>query len=357
MAVEKKSFGFLPDGDEVFEYIITNAAGVSVSALSYGCIIRTMMVPDRNSVLGDIVLGFDHLEDYIESTHYIGAVIGRFANRIDHGRFSLQGKSYQLNTNMSPHHLHGGVQGFDKKIWKATPVENEMGSGVTFQYFSVDKEEGFPGNLTIYVQYLLTNENAFIINFVAVSDSPTLLNVTQHSYFNLSGTMKSMTNHGLIVDADFYLPVDETRLVTGKKEPVNGTPFDFRNAKLIGEAFDPVDPQIRLASGLDHCWVLNKPLDILGFAASLYDPGSGRYLEIHTTEPGVQVYTGSSLHGMGKNQENIEAFSGIALETQHFPDSPNHPEFPTTLLLPEQSFTSTTIYRFLSAPDPILTVK
>jgi aldose 1-epimerase len=336
----------MPNGQEVFEYILTNEAGISISAISYGCIIRTMQVPDRTGKLGDIVLGFDTLEGYLDSPHYIGAVVGRYANRIDRGKFSIVDKAYQLKVNMPPHHLHGGLQGFDKKVWEATPVENEMGSGVTFQCVSTDGEEGFPGNVSVFVQYLLTNEDALIINFLASTDAPTHLNLTQHSYFNLGGTAAPITNHGMIVDGDFYLPIDATRLVTGKKEAVEGTAFDFRKAKFIAESFQSGNPQIDIAQGLDHCWVLNKPEDALGFAASLFDPISGRYLEIHTTEPGIQVYTGFALEGRGKNQTELGSYSGVALETQHFPDSPNHPEFPSTMLMPGKTFRSTTIYKF-----------
>ena len=336
----------MPNGQEVFEYTLTNAAGISISALNYGCIIRTIQVPDRTGTPGDIVLGFDTLEGYLHSSHYIGAVVGRYANRINRGRFSIGDQAYQLNVNMPPHHLHGGLQGFDKKVWEGSEIENEMGSGVTFQYLSPDGEEGFPGRLSVYVQYLLTREDALIINFLAATNAPTHLNLTQHSYFNLGGTTAPITNHGMIVDGDFYLPIDVTRLVTGKKEAVEGTVFDFRKAKFIGESFQAVDAQIDIAQGLDHCWVLNKAQDTLGFAASLYDPASGRYLEIHTTEPGVQVYTGFSLNGKGKNQMELGPYSGVALETQHFPDSPNHAEFPSTLLLPGQTFRSTTLFKF-----------
>jgi len=336
----------MPNGQEVFEFILTNASGISVSALDYGCTIRTFTIPDRTGQMGDIVLGFDQLEGYLNSSHYIGAVVGRFANRIDHGKFSLQESLYQLTINMPPHHLHGGYNGFDKKIWQGTLVENEMGSGVTFQYVSPDGEEGYPGTLSVFVQYLLTNENALIINFVANTDAPTHVNLSQHSYFNLNGTTAPISNHGLIVDADYFLPVDATRLATGVKSPVEGTLFDFRKAKMIEESFQLNDPQINITLGLDHCWVLNKELNTLGFAASLYDPVSGRYLEIHTTEPGLQVYTGFSLNGTGKNHMELDAFSGVALETQHFPDSPNHPEFPSTLLLPGNTFASTTVFKF-----------
>jgi aldose 1-epimerase len=346
MSVIKKSFGFMPNGEEVFEFVMTNDTGVSISALNYGCILRTMQVPDRNGEMGDIVLGFDTLEGYLHSPHYIGAVVGRYANRIGNGKFSIQDKDYQLNINMPPHHLHGGFKGFDKTIWAATPVENEMGSGVTFHYVSPDGEEGFPGTLTVFIQYLLTNENALIINFVASSDAPTPVNLTQHSYFNLTGTTMPIAQHGLLVNSDFYLPVDATRLVTGILEPVEGTLFDFRKAKYIAASFQLDHPQIAITLGLDHCWVVNKSPDTLDFAASLYDPSSGRYLEIHTTEPGLQVYTGFSLSGKGKNHMELQAFSGVALETQHFPDSVNHPDFPSTLLLPGKTFTSITVFKF-----------
>ncbi len=346
MPVVKKSFGTLPDGQEIFEFILTNDTGISISALSYGCILRTIQVPDRTGQLGDIVLGFDQLEGYLNSTHYIGGVIGRYANRIGYGIFSMKDKTYSLNINMPPHHLHGGLEGFDKKVWEATPVENDMGSGVTFHYVSPDGEEGFPGTVSVFVQYLVTHENALIINFVAATDAPTHLNLTQHTYFNLKGTHEPVILHGLVVNGDYYLPIDATRLVNGGKVPVEGNAFDFRKAKYIADAFNAEDPQVILASGLDHCWVLNKQPVVLDYAASLFEPISGRMVEIHTTEPGLQVYTGFALEGIGKNEMEFSPYSGVALETQHFPDSPNHPDFPSTLLLPDQTFRSTTVYRF-----------
>lgn len=350
MPVIKKSFGFMPNGQEIFEYILANANGMSVSALNYGCTIRTIKVPDRNGVMGDVVLGFDTLEGYFNSPHYIGAVVGRYANRINQGEFMLDGKKYELSINMPPHHLHGGMYGFDKKVWEGKEVENEMGSGVTFQYVSPDGEEGFPGNLAVFVQYILTNENVLVINFIAYTDAPTHVNLIQHSYFNLTGRNVSSINHDLAIHADYFLPVDNTRMVTGEKAPVEDTLFDFREAKSIGSSFELSDPQINITFGLDHCWVLNKPLNELGLAATLFDSESGRFLEIHTSEPGIQVYTGFSLYGTGKDHIDFDAFGGVALETQHFPDSPNHPEFPSTLITPEKPYQSTTIFKFSALP-------
>jgi len=346
MAVTKDSFGFMPSGQEIFEYTLTNASGMSVSALNYGCTIRTIKVPDRNGVIGDVVLGFDTLEGYFNSPHYIGAVVGRFANRIHHGEFFIADKKYELSINMPPHQLHGGINGFDKKVWEGKEVENDMGSGVTFQYVSQDGEEGFPGNLAVFVQYLLTKENILIINFIAYADAPTHVNLTQHSYFNLTGRNVSSINHDLIVNGDYFLPVDNTRMVTGEKTPVEDTVFDFREPKSIGSSFELSDPQITITFGLDHCWVLNKPLNELGLAATLYDYESGRHLEIHTSEPGLQVYSGFSLYGTGKNHVDFDAFGGVALETQHFPDTPNHPDFPSTLVVPGTPYQSTTIFKF-----------
>lgn len=340
----------MPNGQEIFEYILTNGSGMSVSALNYGCTIRTLKVPDRNGVISDVVLGFDTLEGYFNSPHYIGAVVGRYANRINRGEFSIGEKKYELSINMPPHHLHGGMQGFDKKIWEGKEVENEMGSGVTFQYLSVDGEEGFPGNLAVIVQYLLTNENILIINFIAYTDAPTHVNLAQHSYFNLSGTNNSSINHDLVVNADYFLPVDNTRIVTGEKSSVENTVFDFREAKSIASSLELNDPQIMITFGLDHCWVLNKPLHQLGLAATLYDDESGRLMEIHTSAPGIQVYSGFSLYGTGKNHVDFDAFGGVALETQHFPDSPNHPEFPPTLVMPGTPYQVTTIYKFSVHP-------
>lgn len=328
------------------QYSLVNQTGVELRVLDYGCTITSVMLPDRQGQMADVVLGYDTLEEYLASPHYMGAVIGRCAGRIREGRFTLEDKEYQLSRNAFPHHLHGGTQGLDKILWIAEPFENEKGIGVDFRYLSADGHEGYPAAVYLTVRYYLTHQDALIINYIAEVKTPTILNLTQHTYWNLAGTASPVLNMAMQVNADRFLPVDADKLPTGELRSVDHTPFDFRNPRQIAAAFDVHFDQLRLGMGLDHCWALNKAGDELGPAAMLYDPPSGRFLSLHTTAPGLQIYTGNALAGMGKNNTPYGPFAGISLETQHFPDSPNHPHFPSIVVRPDAFYTSTTVFQF-----------
>lgn len=336
----------MPDGYEVHAYRLVNANGVELITIEYGAAILALKVPDRDGKLDDVVLGFDTMEAYLNSPHYVGAVVGRCAGRIRNSRFQLDGVTYGLTENNSPHHLHGGLRGCDKWVWAGKPYEDDRGVGIDFAYYSLDDSEGYPGNLTVTVRYYLTHENILMVNYFAQTDKATIINLTQHTYWNLSGTTNPVLNHGLNILADRFLPIDPDKLPTGESSPVADTPFDFRHPKLIGAAFDVNFEQLRLGHGLDHCFELNKPEGELGEAGMLYDPASGRLLTVHTTEPGLQVYTGSALTGVGKYNMEMGPFSGICLETQHFPDAPNHPDFPSIVLKPGMNYQSSTLFVF-----------
>ncbi len=323
---------------------------MEMKAINYGCTITSIKVADREGRFDDIILGFDSMEGYLASTHFIGSVIGRFANRIANGSFTLDGHPYSLAKNLFPHHLHGGMKGFDKVIWTATPFENEKGIGIDFHYLSVDNEGGYPGNLNVNIRYFLSHENTIIFNYLATTDKNTIINLTQHSYFNLSGGNEPILNHELMIAANHFLPVDRMMIPTGEIKHVEETPFDFRTSKSINRDIRANDVQLQIAHEYDHNWVLNKAGEELAQAATLYDPGSGRIMEIHTTEPGIQLYTGNYLDDSVKGKNNIRyvPYSGLCLETQHFPNSPNQPEFPSVKLKPGEQFRSTTVWKFSS---------
>ncbi len=343
-----RSFGKTTQGQEVTEYTLLNQAGLEMKVINYGCTITSLRVPDSYGNFDDIVLGFDTLEEYLRSSHYIGSIIGRYANRIAYGKFSFDGIEHALTINHSSHHLHGGYKGFDKVVWSADPLQTESGAGIDFFYFSDDGEEGYPGGLSINVRYFLSHENALIFTYTAKSDSKTIINLTQHSYFNLNSSRDNVLNHELIINASHFLPVDERMIPTGEKRSVEGTPFDFRRAKSIGADIQSDDLQIQIAGGYDHNFVLSKTGQELGLAATLYDSASGRIMEIYTSEPGIQLYTAQFPDGalMGKNHTPYGSNAGLCLETQHFPDSPNHPGFPSTILMPGEKYQSTTLLRF-----------
>ena len=340
-----KQFGITPDGAIINEYTLSNRHGLEMKVINYGCTITSLKVPDRVGQFENVVLGYDDLESYLNSSHYVGSVVGRYANRIARGRFMLDGKEQILSINSLPHHLHGGARGFDKVIWSASPFENEMGEGIDFNYLSGDNEEGYPGNLNVYIRYLVGHENDIIILYLAETDQPTIINLTQHSYFNLSGGKENIMNHDLMIHAHHFLPVDETIIPTGEIRHVHGTPFDFRSGKLIGRDIGLRDDQLLIANGYDHNWILTKEGEELSHAASLNDPISGRILDIHTTEPGIQLYT-SNTSIAGIKDTIYPAHTWLCLETQHFPDSPNHPGFPSVRLEPGHQFRSTTILKF-----------
>jgi len=347
-AIVKSNFGNMPDGQLVELYKLKNANGMEVEVMTYGGIITSLKVPDKTGKLEDIVLGYDTLQQYVESNPFFGALIGRYGNRIAKGKFSLNGTEYTLATNNGENHLHGGNKGFDKVVWSAQPLETDNTLKLT--YISQDMEEGYPGTLTTTVTYTLTDNNELKINYKATTNKPTIVNLTQHSYFNLSGdASKLISDHELLIDADTFLPVDEGLIPTGEFRNVENTPFDFRTAKFIGQDISADNLQLQLGQGYDHNWVLNHHEDKgIRFAASAYHPESGRVLEIFTDEPGIQFYSGNVLDGEyhGKNGITYIDRTGFCLETQHYPDSPNQKTFPSVVLNPGEQYSSNTVFKF-----------
>jgi aldose 1-epimerase len=341
------SFGRLADGTDIGLFTLSNAHGVEVRAIPYGAILVSVRVPDRRGAAGDVVLGFDDLDGYLTRSRYFGAVVGRYGNRIANGRFTLDGRSYQLATNNGRNHLHGGVKGFDKVVWQALPETDEARGRVAFAYTSRDGEESYPGTLNARVTYALTERNQLVVDYQATSDAATPINLTQHSYFNLAGEGQGdILGHVLVLDADQFLPVDETMIPTGELAPVAGTPFDFRRPTPIGARIDSAHEQLRRGAGYDHTFVVQGAPG-LRRAAHVVEPGSGRTLEIATTEPGVQFYSGNHLSGeAGKGGHAYPRRSGFCLETQHYPDSPNHAHFPSAVLRPGATYRSKTVFTF-----------
>ena len=347
MFVEKESFGKTPDGKWIDLYTLTNANHARVKITNYGGIVVSVIVPDREGSMGDVVLGFDHLDGYVGEHPYFGTIVGRYANRIAEGRFSLDGKGYKLAQNNGENHLHGGIRGFDKVAWKAEEIQREDAVGVALAYTSRDGEEGYPGNLSATVVYLLTQKNELRIDYEATTDKPTVVNLTNHSYFNLRGS-GDILGHELTINADRFTPIDQGLIPTGELRPVKGTPMDFTKPTAIGARIDQEDEQIRFGLGYDHNWVLNKEAGSLDLAARVYEPETGREMEVYTTEPGIQFYSGNFLDGSltGKGGQVYEKRYGFCLETQHFPDSPNKPDFPSVVLRPGETYTQTTVYTF-----------
>jgi aldose 1-epimerase len=345
--VQQKSLG-TRDGRPVNLFTLTNSHGVEVHAMNYGGIILSIRVPDRKGQIADVVLGHDTLEGYIPNPPYIGAVVGRYANRIANGTFTLEGKTYTLAKNNGPNTLHGGTtRTFDKVVWEAEQLKAK--AGVAFTYLSKDGEEGFPGNLKIKVTYTLTDSDELVLDYEATTDKATPINVSQHSYFNLAGEgTGDVLNHEIMINADRFTPVDKNLIPTGELRPVKGTPLDFTTQTKIGARIDDSYEQIALAHGYDHNFVINRKDDGLTLAARVYEPTSGRVLEVSTTQPGVQFYTGNFLDGTvtGKEGHVYKQRYGFCLETQHFPDSPNHPDFPTTILKAGETFHQKTIFKF-----------
>ena len=342
--VTRSSFGTV-SGQNVEMFTLRNAHGVEVKATSYGAIITSIVTPDRNGRPGDIVLGFDTIEGYLKDSPYFGAVVGRYGNRIAKGRFTLDGHTYALATNNGPNHLHGGLKGFDKVVWKAELLQGR--TGVAFSRLSPDGEEGYPGNLDVRIAYELTDRNELVIDYHATSDKATPVNLTQHSYFNLAGD-GDILGHQLMIAADRYTPVDNTLIPTGDLAPIEGTPFDFRTATAIGARIDQANEQLKNGGGYDHNWVLTRKNASRQLAARVVEPKTGRTLEVSTTEPGVQFYSGNFLDGkvVGKGGRAYQRRSGLCLETQHFPDSPNQPKFPSTILRPGGAYESQTVFTF-----------
>ena len=348
--IEKSIFGTLPDGRPVELYTLRNDMGMEVKISTYGGAIVSWTAPDRSGKYEDIVLGCDSLAGYLRGTPYFGAIIGRYGNRIAKGKFMLNGTTYSLATNNMGNHLHGGIKGFDKVLWNASVIEGKT-PALELTYLSKDREEGYPGELSVKVFYTLVKENALSIHYEAITDKPTVVNLTNHSYFNLAdGGKTSILKHELMLSADVFLPVDSTLIPTGERRQVAGTVFDFTQPAKIGARIDnPVDVQIKYGLGYDHCWVFNKKKErIAQLIATLYEPASGRFMEVLTTEPAIQFYSGNFLDGkvIGKGGVAYQYRSGLCLETQHFPDSPNRPGFPGTVLIPGEIYRTTTVYRF-----------
>jgi aldose 1-epimerase len=347
--LRRDPFGTTPAGATIDAYTLSNAHGIEVRALTYGAILQSIRVPDRGRHLDDVVLGYDSLDGYVRNTPYLGAVVGRYANRIAHGTFTLDGTMYRLATNNGPHHLHGGATGFDKVVWRAEPLPRRSGVCVAFIYTSPDGDEGYPGRLTARVTYTLTDRNELIADYQATTDRATPVNLTQHSYFNLAGEgTRDILGHELEVNADHFTPVDATLIPSGVIAPVAGTPFDFRTPTTLGARIEQADEQLRNGGGYDHNFVLNRSGPGLSLAARVVEPTTGRTLEIRTTEPGLQLYAGNVLDGTmtGKGGRVYPRRSGLTLETQHFPDSPNHPAFPSTILRPGAEYHSRTVFAF-----------
>ena len=344
---EPLSFGTLPTGEDVLEYQMENRNGMRVSILNYGGIVQSIWVPDRDGELGDVALGFDELEAYLAKSPYFGCITGRYANRIAKGKFTLDGKTYTLATNNDVNHLHGGDKGFDKRVWNAKFTSPQS---VELTYTSPDGDQGYPGALTTKVTYTLTDDNALRIDYAATTDKPTVLNLTNHTYFNLSGAGRgTILDHLLTLKANRFNPTDATNIPTGELRPVAGTPFDFRQPTAIGQRIDLANEQLKVGQGYDHNYVLKDRRDgkLEEKIARVVDPESGRVLEVSTTEPGLQLYTGNFLDGMeGKYGRHYVRRGAFCLEAQTFPDSPNQTSFPSPILRPGETYQQTTIYHF-----------
>jgi len=347
-STRKTSYGRLEDGREVFQFTLTNKNGVEVQVINRGAIITAWKVPDRTGKLEDVVLGFDSLAGYLKENPFFGAIVGRYANRIAKGEFELDGKEYTLAQNNNGQHLHGGVNGFDRVFWNIEEHASSKGQAVKLTYNSRDMEEGYPGNLSIEVLYILTDTNELQVEYLATTDKKTVVNLTQHSYFNLTGNVRrDILDHEVMLKCDNMVPVNDVLIPTGELRNVAGTPFDFRKPTKVGARINDDDQQLKLAGGYDHCFAFSSRGDSTA-NASLYDPSSGRFLEVFTTEPGIQFYCGNFLNGtlVGKNGVVYKHRFGLCLETGHYPDSPNQPQFPSTVLNPGEEYRSRSTYRF-----------
>lgn len=346
---QKESFGQTRDGQAVDIYTLKNAGGAEARITTYGGAVVSLKVPDRRGRFEDVVLGFEDIEGYQKTTTYIGSLVGRYANRIAKGRFTLGGTEYTLATNNGENHLHGGVRGFDKMVWKARPLAARGGSALELTYFSKDGEEGYPGNLTVRVVYTLTDANELKIDYYATTDKDTVINLTNHNYYNLAGQGNGdILGHLLTLNASRFTPTDAGSIPTGELRAVRGTPFDFTRPTAIGARIEQDEEQLKLGKGYDHNFVINGRAGTLRLAARVAEPTTGRVMEVWTTEPGVQLYTGNYLDGsdVGKGGKLYRHRYGFCLETQHYPDSPNRPEFPSTVLRRGGRFRSTTVYKF-----------
>jgi aldose 1-epimerase len=347
--IARAPFGTAPDGTPVEVFTLRNAHGVEARILTYGGIIQSLKTPDKTGKLDDVVLGFDDMAGYVKSSPYFGAIVGRYGNRIARGRFTLDGKTYKLAINNPPNSLHGGVKGFDKVVWHAEPFQSDSGVGVVLTHTSPDGDEGFPGTLNAKVTYTLNDSNDLAIDYEATTDKATPVNLTNHTYWNLAGDgSRDILGHVLAIPASAIVAVDSTLIPTGEIMKVAGTPFDFRAPTAIGARIDSPHVQLKLGRGYDHTWVIDRA-DQAGLvrAAHVMEPTTGRTLDIYTTEPGVQFYTGNFLDGtaVGKSGHVYKYRYGLALETHHFPDSPNQPKFPSVILRPGQVYKTTTVFK------------
>lgn len=346
--VTKQAFGQTADGQAVDLYTLKNANGVEASIMNYGATLVSLKAPDKAGTVADVVLGFDSLGGYLKTEPYLGAIVGRYGNRIAKGRFTLNGVTYKLAVNNGENHLHGGIKGFDKVMWTARAIDSPAKPGVELKYLSKDGEEGYPGNLNVTVTYTLSPANELQIDYLATTDKDTVLNLTNHTYFNLSGgAAPDILGHELMINAERYTPVDAGLIPTGELRLVEGTPFDFRNPAAIGARIGASDEQLKRGKGYDHNFVVKRTGPGLELVARAVEPGSGRILEVLSTQPGVQFYSGNFLDGTltGKGGRIIAHRSGFCLETQHYPDSPNHPAFPTVVLKPGETYSQSTVFR------------
>ncbi len=351
MPVSQRAFGDTPEGETIECYTLRNAQGVEADISTYGGTLVALRVPDQNGTIADVLLGFETLQPYLGAHPFFGVVVGRYANRIAGGRFELNGITYQLARNNGPNHLHGGPTGFHHRVWEARERASDDGASLELRYLSRDGEEGYPGNLSVTVVYTLTDQNELRIDYTATTDADTIINLTNHAYFNLAGT-GTILDHEIQLFASRFTPIDATSIPLGELRPVAGTPMDFMAPTQIGTQVASDDEQIRYGQGYDHNWVLDHGGGELGLAARLYEPTTGRLMEVLTTQPGVQFYSGNQLDGSitGKGGQTYVKYGGLCLETQHFPDSPNQPQFPSTVLRPGEVYQHTTVYRFVTGP-------
>lgn len=349
VTVEKSFYGHTPKGDSIDSFKLKNQNGIEVDIMTYGGIITSLKVPNKEKFSEDVVIGFSNLEQYTKDNPYFGALIGRYGNRIAKGKFTLDGKEYQLAKNNGENSLHGGTEGFHRVVWTAEEFKGGDTATLKLKYVSKDMEEGFPGNLTVYVTYGLHKDNTLDVLYEATTDKKTVVNLTQHSYFNLSGDFtKTILNNEVVIDADTLVAVNENLIPTGKLMDVTNTPFDFRKPKVINKEIEANDDQLKKGLGYDHSWVLNNQGKGVRFVASTYEPISGRLLEVYTDQPGMQLYTGNFLDGTMpmRNGGTYAHRTGLCFETQHYPDSPNQKDFPTTVLKPGESYKTKTTFKF-----------
>ena len=349
MGIRKDRFGKTIESAAADIYTLTNAQGMEVKITNYGATVVSLKVPDRYGKPVDVTLGYDSLEEYLRGSYYFGCIVGRYANRIAGGKFALQGKEYTLVKNEGNNHLHGGIRGFDKVLWQSEKPVTGAVPGLILKYFSRQGEEGYPGSLSVAVTYNLTDENELKIDYEAQTDQPTVINLTHHSYFNLAGAGSGdILDHILTILADQFTPVDNRLIPMGELRSVRGTPMDFIQPTVIGARIEQDDEQLILGNGYDHNWVLNKEEGALALTARVFEPHSGRTMEVHTTEPGIQFYSGNFLGDQikGKGNQIYHRRGGFCLETQHYPDAPNQPQFPSTVLEPGEKYKQTTIYHF-----------